>query len=286
MNVKVMIVDDSPFSRMMIGEVLREAGYEVVGEAGSIEGMVDVYQECRPDVVTMDIAMPGADGFECSRELRANDPKVKIVLISSMKDEDLEVEAKRVGVCGYIEKPIDGEKLINVIENVLSPDVLFEELMERGFATFKEALSQNITRMAKTTVHFTPIECAQSLYVSQGVTAVIGIIGQSSGTMIMDLSVETAEKVTEALLKRPAKNKEEVLAMVGELANIVSGVACSMLNKKDKAFGLRVSPPSLFHGNVAEIISPSVRLQKTVAMTDFGSIFLGVGFKKGTRLWM
>jgi len=286
MSIKVMVVDDSPFSRMMIREALSGAGYEVVGEADSLESLIETYNNCKPDVVTMDIAMPGADGFECSRELRLNDPKAKIILVSSMKDEESEAEAKRIGVSGYVQKPVDGETLIQVIKNVMSPDSLFEQLLERGLDTFKEALAQNVTRMAKTPVTFTPLENCNIPYMSQGITAVIGIIGQSTGSMIMDLSAQSAEKITEAMLRRPAKNREEVLAMVAELANIIAGIACSMLNKKDKAFALRVSPPSLFHGNTAEIVSPSVKIQRVLAETDFGSIFLGVGFKKGSKLWM
>ena len=281
-----MVVDDSPFSRMMIGEALSEGGYEVVGEADSLDSLIETYNNCKPDVVTMDIAMPGADGFECSRELRLNDPKAKIILVSSMKDEESEAEAKRIGVSGYVQKPVDGETLIKVIKNVMSPDSLFEQLMERGLETFKEALAQNVTRMAKTPVTFTTIENCDTPYMSQGITTVIGIIGQSSGSMIMDLSAESAEKIAEGILRRPPKNREEVLAMVAELANIIAGIACSMLNKKDKAFALRVSPPSLFHGNDAEIVSPSVKIQKSLAQTEFGSIFLGVGFKKGSMLWM
>ena len=286
MSIKVMVVDDSPFSRMMIREALSGAGYEVVGEADSLESLIETYNNCKPDVVTMDIAMPGADGFECSRELRLNDPKAKIILVSSMKDEESEAEAKRIGVSGYVQKPVDGETLIQVIKNVMSPDSLFEQLLERGLDTFKEALAQNVTRMAKTPVTFTPLENCNIPYMSQGITTVIGIIGQSTGSMIMDLSAQSAEKITEAMLRRPAKNREEVLAMVAELANIIAGIACSMLNKKDKAFALRVSPPSLFHGNTAEIVSPSVKIQRVLAETDFGSIFLGVGFKKGSKLWM
>jgi len=286
MSIKVMVVDDSPFSRMMIREALSGAGYEVVGEADSLELLIETYNNCKPDVVTMDIAMPGADGFECSRELRLNDPKAKIILVSSMKDEESEAEAKRIGVSGYVQKPVDGETLIQVIKNVMSPDSLFEQLLERGLDTFKEALAQNVTRMAKTPVTFTPLENCNIPYMSQGITTVIGIIGQSTGSMIMDLSAQSAEKITEAMLRRPAKNREEVLAMVAELANIIAGIACSMLNKKDKAFALRVSPPSLFHGNTAEIVSPSVKIQRVLAETDFGSIFLGVGFKKGSKLWM
>jgi len=286
MGIKVMVVDDSSFSRMMIGEALVEAGYEVVGEAESLELLIETYNNCKPDIVTMDIAMPGADGFECSRELRLNDPKAKIVLVSSMKDEESEAEAKRIGVCGYVQKPVDAETLVKVIQNIMSPDSLFEQLLERGLETFKEALAQNVTRMAKTPVTFTSIESCDTPYISQGITTVIGIIGQSAGSMIMDLSAEAAEQITEAMLRRPAKNQEEILAMVAELANIIAGIACSMLNKKDKAFALRVSPPSLFHDNTAEIVSPSVKIQKSIAETDFGSIFLGVGFKKGAKLWM
>ena len=286
MSVKVMVMDDSPFSRMMISEALSESGYEVVGEADTLEDLLKTYSACKPDIVTMDIAMPGADGFECSRELRMHDPKAKIILVSSMKDEETEAEAKRIGVSGYVQKPVDAETFVKVITNIMSPDSLYEQLIERGLETFKEALAQNVTRMAKTPVTFTTIENIDEPYISQGITTVIGLIGQSTGSMIMDLSVESAEKIAEAILKRPAKSREEVLAMVSELANIIAGIACSMLNKKDKAFALRVSPPSLFHGNTAEIVSPSVKIHKSIAETDFGSIFLGVGFKKGSVLWM
>lgn len=286
MSVKIMVMDDSPFSRMMIIEALSESGYEVVGEADNLEDLLTTYTACKPDIVTMDIAMPGADGFECSRELRILDPKAKIILVSSMKDEETETEAKRIGVLGYVQKPVDAETLIKVINNIMSPDSLYEQLLERGLETFKEALAQNVTRMAKTPVTFSELESKDEPYISQGITTVIGLIGQSTGTMIMDLSAESADKIAEAVLRRPPKSREEVLAMVSELANIIAGIACSMLNKKEKAFSLRVSPPSLFHGNTAEIVSPSVKINKIIAATDFGNIFLGVGFKKGSVLWM
>lgn len=285
MSIRMMIVDDSPFSRTMLSEVLVENGYEVVGEADSLEGLIEIYDQCKPDLVTMDIAMPGADGFECSRALRRHDPKAKIILASSMKDEETEMEARRIGVAGYVQKPVDIEALERVITKIMSPDDLFEHLMERGLDVFKEALSQNVTRMAKTPVTYKEMD-QESPYMSHGITAVIGIIGYASGSMILDVSDESAEKIAEAILRRPAKDREEVVNMVAELANIVAGIACSMINKKDKAFGLRVSPPSLFHGNTAEIISPKMSLQTCLAETDLGGIFLAVGFKKGSVLWM
>lgn len=285
-TIKVMIVDDSPFSRTIIAESLSGDGYEVVGEADSLEELLDIYNKCKPDIVTMDIAMPGADGFECSKALRLAHPDAKIILVSSMKDEETEVEARRIGVSGYVQKPVDGEMLKTVITNILSPDALFNQLKERGFETFKEALAQNITRMIKMPVEFEEEAVSNKEYLSQGIVVVIGIIGRYSGSMILDMSVETAEKMAEAVLRRPPKGKDEVLAMVAELANIIGGIACSMINKKDKSFGLRVSPPSLFHGTPAQIVCPNLKIDGVYAKTDLGKVFLGIGFKKGSILWM
>lgn len=286
MTVKIMIVDDSPFSRTLIAETLTDGGYEVVGEADSLEAALETYAAVKPDIVTMDIAMPENDGFEVSRALLRQDPRAKIILSSSMKDEETEMEAKRIGVCGYVQKPVEADTLYEVIRKVLSPDTLFQDLMTRGLETFKEALAQNLTRMAKTPVSYIDDAEIEDPYKSKGVTTVIGIIGQYTGTMIMDLSSDVANKIAESILRRPPKNDEEVLAMVAELANIIGGIACSMLNKKEKALGLRVSPPSIFHGNSAELVSPSVKIQKSLAETEYGEIFLGVGFKKGSTLWM
>lgn len=284
--IKVMVVDDSFFSRTLIAETLRLGGCEVVGEAESFDLLLETYNNCKPDIVTMDIVMPGADGFECSRALLLNDPSAKIILVSSMKDNETEAEAKHIGIAGYVQKPIDGELLINIIKNILSPDSLYEQLIEVGLKTFNEALSQNITRMTKTPVSFVAMDTFETKYVSQGITTVIGIIGQHSGSMIMDLSIEAAEKMVEVLLRRPSKSREEVLAMVAELANIVAGIACSMLNKKDKTYSLRVSPPSVFFSTSSEITSPNLKIQAVYAQTTFGPIFLGIGFKKGSKLWI
>lgn len=285
-TARILVVDDSPFSRTLIADVLREKGYEVVAEADSLEAMLTAYREYQPDIVTMDIAMPGADGFECSKALRLYDPKARIILVSSMKDEETEAEARRVGVVGYVQKPVEGEVIARVISSVLTPDALYSKLTENGLEIFKESLAQNITRMTKQPVVFVQEQMMDAQSVSRGITAIIGITGRDTGTMILDLSPEAAEKITESVLRRPANGREEVLAMVSEFANIVAGVACSMLNRMDKGFSLRVSPPSLFYGAAAEIASPSIQVRGISAEADFGQIYLGVGFRKGSILWM
>ena len=283
--IRVMVVDDSPFSRTLLADVLLQGGCEVVGEAESIESLIEVYEECRPDIVTMDIAMPGADGFECTKVLRLRDPAAKVILVSSMKDEESEAEARRAGAVGYVQKPVDEEVMLRVIHNVMSPDEMFANLETLSREIFAEVLAQNITCMTKTTATIT--EQTDSIkYISQGIAVVIGIIGRYPGSIVFDLSMGTAEKMSESMLRRPAKNQEEVVSVASEFTNVVGGVACSMLNKKEKSFGLKVAPPSVFQGVTNEIISPTLHMKNLEAETDFGRISLSFGFKKGTVLWM
>ena len=285
MNIRVMLVDDSTFSRTILAGTLEEVGCEIVGEADSIESLIQTYQECRPDIVIMDIAMPGADGFECTKALRMHDPATKVIMCSSMKDEESEAEAKRAGAVGYVQKPADVETLQRVIQHVLAPDSLFGNLEEWGLDAFKEALAQSTTRMTKTTVSFRNID-GERQHTSQGIMVVIGIIGRYPGSLIIDISNETAEKMAASILKREAKNRDEVVSMAAEYANVVGGIACSMLNKKDKSFGFKVAPPSVFLGEATEMFSPNIRLRSVYADTDFGQIYMSLGFKKGLVLWM
>lgn len=282
---KVMIVDDSSFSRAILAGILQDAGCEVVGEAESFESLIETYKNSKPDVVTMDIAMPGKDGFECSKELLLYDKSAKIILVSSMKDEETELDAKRIGVSGYVQKPIDEENLMRIINKVIEPDTLYQQVEGWAQEIFKETLSQSITRMTKATATITEKEVQQK-NVSQGITVIIGIIGMYSGMIITDLSVETAEKITEVILRRPAKNQDEVLSMVAEFANVVGGIACSMLNKKEKSLSLRVAPPSVSFGESIQIVNPTIKVHSVCAKTEFGDINFGFGFKKESILWM
>ena len=283
--IRVMVVDDSPFSRTLLADALVQGGCEVVGEAESIETLIQVYDECKPDLVTMDIAMPGADGFECTKTLRLHDPAAKVILVSSMKDEETEADARHAGAVGYVQKPVDEEVLLRVIRNVISPDEMYTNLQTWSHEIFSEVLAQNITRMTKSTAAISE-QADLKKSISQGITVVIGIIGRYPGSIVFDLAMEPAEKMAEIMLRRPSKSQAEVVSVAAEFANVVGGVACSMLNRKEKSFGLRVAPPSVFQGATNEIISPMLQMHGVEADTDFGRLSLSFGFKKGTVLWM
>jgi len=285
-KVRVLVVDDSPFSCSIISDALTEGGFEVVGTANSLEEAVEQYRRHRPDVVTMDIVMPGADGLECIRVLRVEDPNLKVIIISSMKDDELIQEARKLHVAGYLQKPLDNEALIAAINRIMAPDEIFKLLDSMYLDAFKDALANTMTKIAKTLTEFGDSKTVTAVqYRSLGVAVVVGIVGRYSGRMILDLAPQSAEELARVVLKRDPKNQDEILATVGELANIICGNACSALNRKHREFGLRVTPPSIFHGTSSEVSSPNVESKLVNAQTSFGQIILDIGFQRGVEAW-
>ena len=194
-------------------------------------------------------------------------------------------QAPLSGNSGYIQKPADPETLKRVIDNILSPDKLYLKIQRLCKDIFKEALSQTITRFTKTTADFKE-KSWEDNQASEGIAVVIGIIGLFPGTFILDISPDTAQKLAEKMLHRPVRGREEVVAMAAELANVVGGIACSMINKKDKSLRLMVAPPSVFYGDTTEIANPNVKVIGITANTEFGAINTCIGIKKGAVLWM
>lgn len=280
-KVKVVIVDDSPFSINVIRDILEDKGFEIVGEAGNLEEVINVVQDTRPQLVTMDMTLPGTDGLECTREIHKIDEKIKVIVISSMMDEEILKKARQNKVSGYVQKPIDPEELISQIEKIISSDKIFKELEETYFTTFKEAFSGGITRFTKTITNFDEDKKSNDVEESRGISIIIGIIGNFSGRMIIDLSNKSAENMSKAMLRRDPKNQEEILNVMGEFANIIAGNACSMMNRKNKVYGLRVAPPTIFYGESIKISKSKIDTLSVLTHTDFGEILLNVGFKRG-----
>ena len=83
----LMIIDDSPFIAMEIKDIVTAAGYEVVAHARNGEAGIEKFKTFSPDVVTIDIIMPGIDGIETAKEIRKIDPNARIVMLSSLCDD-------------------------------------------------------------------------------------------------------------------------------------------------------------------------------------------------------
>lgn len=285
-GIRVVIVDDSSFSIAVLRRIFEDNGLEVVGEAGSLEEVQEVVKETKPTLVTMDMTLPGTDGLECTRAIHKIDENIKVIVISSMMDDEIVKEARKNRVSSYIQKPVDADELMTAINRITAAEELYQFLEEEYFAVFKEALMDSTNRMTKTLLTYQEEYTSKHEYKSRGMTVIIGIIGKFAGRMLIDLSIDTAHRLTEAILRKEPANNDEIVAAIGEFANIVSGNACSIMNRKNKALGLRVAPPSILHGDSILISSPEFNTTTAIANTNYGDLLLDVGFQRGEDKWM
>ena len=286
-DIKILIVDDSPFQIALHRDALTENGFNVVGEAQSLEEAIEETKKLKPDLITMDMTIPGTDGFECTREIHKIDDSIKVIIVSAMMDDELIKKAKKTKISGYIQKPVDSEELTLLINRVMGDEELHSELELLYPNVFKESIINLFSKLTKTDAEVIDDYNTDKEIHSEGIVAVMGIIGKYSGRMIIDMSFETAQNIVTTLLKREAKDTKELLNVVAEIANMFAGNACSMINKKNKVFGLRVAPPTTFHGESINISKAEIDNNYSAKIkTKFGDLSINIGFKRGESEWM
>ena len=116
--IRVMLVDDHALVRMGCRMLLADAQLEVVAEAGDGEQACQLYPGARPDVVVMDLSMPGMGGIEAVRRLMAQDPKARVLALSAHEDTAHPRRVLRAGALGYLAKRSAPEALIDAVRAV------------------------------------------------------------------------------------------------------------------------------------------------------------------------
>lgn len=116
--MKVLVVDDTAFMRIMMRTILEELGYEVIAEAKNGKEAVDEYTKRRPDIVTMDITMPEMDGVEALREIRRLDPKAKVIMCSAMGQRDMVLDAISFGARDFVVKPFQKDRIQEAVSKM------------------------------------------------------------------------------------------------------------------------------------------------------------------------
>lgn len=119
-DVKIIIVDDSDFSRSMISKMLTEDGFQIVGEAASAEAALPLIKDKRPDIVIADIVMPNVSGLELTEKISQNFQDVSVIIISSLSQEHIVLDAISAGASDFIAKPISKQQLIDSVEKIMS----------------------------------------------------------------------------------------------------------------------------------------------------------------------
>ncbi|MDD7404203.1 MAG: response regulator [Butyribacter sp.] len=115
-EVTIMVVDDSPFAAKQIQDSVEENGYKVIGYAKNGEDGIRLYEEINPDIVILDIIMPGIDGLETAEILMQKNPDIKILMLSSLCDSGTLEEVKKIGLKYLIPKPWEDDVLLATLE--------------------------------------------------------------------------------------------------------------------------------------------------------------------------
>jgi DNA-binding NarL/FixJ family response regulator len=130
-KIRLLLADDHTLFRQGVKNLLNsEPDMEVVGEVANGGDAIDKAAELRPDIVLMDIGMPGFSSFEAARQIKKNRPEARVLSLTMYDDEDYLVEAMEVGASGYVLKDSPAAQLLGAIRDVnrggsyLSPRML------------------------------------------------------------------------------------------------------------------------------------------------------------------
>ncbi len=116
---RTLIVDDAVFIRRAIAQILQSSEFEVVGEATNGIEAVQEFRRLLPDVVLMDIMMPGMNGIDAVRQIKQEHPDARIVMCSALGQEKVIIEALSAGALDFIIKPFLPEKVLATLRHVM-----------------------------------------------------------------------------------------------------------------------------------------------------------------------
>ncbi len=148
MPLRILLVDDHEVVRVGVRALIeRQAGMAVVGEAGTVREAVLQAEKLAPDVVLLDIRLPGGNGLEACRQIKAGQPDIRIIILTSFPDEEMLFEAIAAGADGYVLKQIGSDDLIRALGQVGRGESLLDpSLTARVFAKMREVHRQERAR--------------------------------------------------------------------------------------------------------------------------------------------
>lgn len=139
--MRILLVDDHEVVRLGLKALLsRNPKFHVVAEAGSAGDAIDKVTRYKPDVVVMDIRLPGKSGIEATREIVQKHPETKVIMLTSYAEDDLLFEAISAGAAGYVLKQIGSGELVRALETIGRGESLIDPaLTQKVFQRVREA---------------------------------------------------------------------------------------------------------------------------------------------------
>jgi two-component system response regulator DevR len=144
MSLRIVLVDDHEVVRVGVRALIeRQADMEVVGEAGTVREAVHQVEQLAPDVVVLDIRLPGGSGLDACRQIKALRPETRIIVLTSYPDDEILFDAIACGADGYVLKQIGSDDLLQALERVGRGESLLDpSLTNRVFAKMRQVRRQ------------------------------------------------------------------------------------------------------------------------------------------------
>jgi DNA-binding NarL/FixJ family response regulator len=179
--IKVLLADDQQLIRQGIRILLeQEPDVEVVGEAADGMEALRLCRDTKPDVVLMDVQMPGMDGVECSRQLTKAYPEIGVIILTTFDDDDYIFDGLRAGARGYLLKDVSSADLAAAVRTVAAGDALIQPSISRRVISEFARLSGTTSSLIETltpreldVLHaladgLSNLEIAQKLVITEG----------------------------------------------------------------------------------------------------------------------
>jgi len=144
--IRVLIADDHPLYRKGLRGLLESVtGIEVVGEAAEGQEAIALTEHLQPDVILMDIHMPGVNGIEATRRILHMSPSVGVLVLTMYEDDDSVFAAMRAGARGYLLKGVDQEEVLRAINAVSSGEAIFSPSIARRLIHYFSTLEKTVS---------------------------------------------------------------------------------------------------------------------------------------------
>ncbi len=182
MTLRILIVDDHEVVRLGLRSLLsNQANFVVVDEAASAKEAVEKSVQHRPDVVVMDIRMPGENGIEACREIKMHLPNTEVLMLTSYAEDEMLFDAISAGAAGYVLKQGGGDELIRAIQRVGQGEALLDPAVtqrvlarvrqatrQEQAAAFNDLTEQELRVLGLVSEGRTNKEIAKSLFLGEG----------------------------------------------------------------------------------------------------------------------
>jgi DNA-binding NarL/FixJ family response regulator len=148
-NIRIMIADDHRFFRSGVRSMLETVpGFAVIEETTSGDETVQRAKEIKPDVILMDLQMPGLNGIEATRQVMKDSPQTGIIIVTMFEDTDSVIAAMRAGARGYILKDADEEEMVRSIRAVKNGEALFGPAVAKRLMSFLTDVAPGVAQAA------------------------------------------------------------------------------------------------------------------------------------------